>query len=221
MSSSDRLHPKSRTQTDHSSGSSLEMGDLPAEPEQANTHPIHRAHKGFKIAKGIRIRPFHILSICWRTASPASKVVNMLWPTVPVALAIKYSDGDLHLPIFILSYIAMVPCANLIGFASYESTRKMPKVLGHLVETTLSGLPEMILLLVLLFNEEYTVIQAAILGSILATLLLCLGMCFFCGGLLHSEQDFNGAVSELGSDILLTAYVISAHLFNKKIILCH
>lgn len=96
----------------------------------------------------------------------------MLWPTVPVALAITYSYGDLHLAIFILSYIAMVPCANLIGFASFESTRKMPKVLGHLVETSLAGLPELILLLVLLFHNEYEVILAAVLGSILATLLL-------------------------------------------------
>lgn len=81
----------------------------------------------------------------------------------------------------------------------------MPKVLGHLVETALAGLPEMILLLVLLFHDAYKVIQAAVLGSILATLLLCLGMCFFCGGLIYSEQSFNGAISELGSDLLLTA----------------
>jgi Ca2+:H+ antiporter len=167
----------------------------------------YETHRGFKIAKGVRIRPMHILSICWRTASPVSKCVNMLWPLVPIALAIKYSREDLHLEIFILSYLAMIPCANLIGFASQESTRKLPKVLGHLVETVLASTPEMILLLVLLCQKQYTVIQAAILGSILATLLLCLGACFLCGGLIYSEQSFHGAVSELGSDLLLTAYV--------------
>ena len=89
--------------------------------------------------------------------------------------------------------------------ASHESTRKLPKVLGHLVETLLASTPEMILLLTLLCKKQYTVIQAAVLGSILATLLLCLGMCFLCGGLIYSEQTFNGAVSELESDLLLTA----------------
>lgn len=148
----------------------LEMGILPR--EEQSTNPIHKPHEGWKCSKRIRIRPSHMLSICWRTATPTSRVVNMLWPTVPVALAITYSYGDLHLAIFILSYIAMVPCANLIGFASFESTRKMPKVLGHLVETSLAGLPELILLLVLLFHNEYEVILAAVLGSILATLLL-------------------------------------------------
>ena len=39
--------------------------------------------------------------------------------------------------IFALCYIAMVPCANLIGFAGQELARKMPRVFGILVETTL------------------------------------------------------------------------------------
>lgn len=164
-------------------------------------------HRGIKLAKGIRIRPLHILSICWRTASPVSKFVNMLWPLAPTALAIKYARGDLHLVIFIMSYIAMVPCANLIGFASRESTQKLHKVLGHLIETVLTSTPEMTLLIILLYNKQYAVIQAAVLGSILATLLLCLGLCFFFGGLLYSEQKFHPAVSELGNDLLLTAYV--------------
>jgi hypothetical protein len=166
-------------------------------------------HRGFKIAKGVRIRPMHILSICWRTASPASKCVNLLWPLVPTAITLQYTHpNDLHLLVFIMSYLAMVPCANLIGFASHECTRKLPKVLGHLVEIVLASTPETILLLVLLHKKQYVVIQAAVLGSILATLLLCLGVCFFCGGLIYSEQTFNRAVSELGSDLLLTAYVL-------------
>lgn len=175
-------------------------------------------HRGFKLAKGIRIRPMHILSICWRTASPASKCVNLLWPLVPTAIVLQYTHpDDLHLLVFILSYLAMVPCANLIGFASHESTRKLPKVLGHLIEIILASMPETILLLVLLSKKQYYVIQAAALGSLLATLLLCLGVCFLCGGLIYSEQTFNGAVSELGSDLLLTAYVLPFRFFNRAV----
>jgi Ca2+:H+ antiporter len=176
------------------------LNEIPSSVGFDNVH-----HRGFKVAKGVRIRPMHILSICWRTASPASKCVNLLWPLVPTAIALQYTRQDLHLIVFIMSYLAMVPCANLIGFASHESTRKLPKVLGHLVEIILASTPEMILLLVLLRKKQYVVIQAAVLGSLLATLLLCLGVCFFCGGLIYSEQTFNGAVSELGSDLLLTA----------------
>lgn len=53
----------------------------------------------------------------------------------------------------------------------------------------------------------FNVIKAAILGSILATMLLCLGLCFFAGGLRHEEQTFSDAISEAGSGLLLTAYV--------------
>jgi Ca2+:H+ antiporter len=49
------------------------------------------------------------------------------------------------------------------------------------------------------------VIQAAILGSILATMLLCLGMCFIAGGFTRHEQVFSEAVSEAGSGLLLVA----------------
>jgi Ca2+:H+ antiporter len=49
------------------------------------------------------------------------------------------------------------------------------------------------------------VIQAAILGSILATMLLCLGACFIAAGLKREETQFSEAVSEAGSGLLLTA----------------
>jgi Ca2+:H+ antiporter len=105
------------------------------------------------------------------------------------------------LAIFILNYIAMVPCANLIGFAGQELARKLPKVFGILIETTLGSVVE----IVLLNHNEFAVIRAAILGSILATLLLCLGMCFVAGGIRHPEQEFDEVVSEVGNGLLLTA----------------
>lgn len=49
------------------------------------------------------------------------------------------------------------------------------------------------------------VIQAAILGSVLATMLLCLGLCFVAAGLKREETHFSEAVSESGSGLLLTA----------------
>lgn len=59
-----------------------------------------------------------------------SMVVNILWPFVPAAIALHFARPDLHLWKFTLNYIAMVPTANLIGFAGQELARKLPKVLG-------------------------------------------------------------------------------------------
>jgi Ca2+:H+ antiporter len=192
--------------------------DIPAETparEEGQVLPVHRVnHNGHKITKYIApdgesgrkgIHPFHFFKICWSSASDVSRAVNVLWPVVPAALAVRYARPELHLTIFILNYIAMVPCANLIGFSGQELARKLPRVFGVLLETTLGSVVEIVLFMVLLKHEKYQVIQAAILGSILATLLLCLGMCFFVGGMRSSEQHFEEAVSEVGSGLLLTA----------------
>lgn len=129
---------------------------------------------------------------------------------MPVAIAVRYAT-DNHLAIFILSYLAMVPCANLLGFAGQELGRKVSHVYGVLTETTLGSLVEIILFMVLISRSGedgvnyIQVIKAAILGSILATMLLCLGICFVVGGLRRHENTFSSAVSETGSGLLLMA----------------
>ncbi|OWP03534.1 hypothetical protein B2J93_7552 [Marssonina coronariae] len=143
--------------------------------------------------------------ICWRSTSRASRICNIFWPVVPAAIAVKYTRPDLGLAIFILNYVAMIPCANLIGFAGQELARKLHKVFGVLLETTLGSVVEIVMFIVLLKTNQFAVIQAAILGSVMATQLLCLGMCFVVGGLRHNELTFNEVVGEVGSDLLLTA----------------
>ena len=58
---------------------------------------------------------------------------------------------------------------------------------------------------VLLTRKKFIVIKSAILGSVLATMLLCMGLVFFFGGLRHTEQNFDEAISEAGSGLLLVA----------------
>jgi len=102
----------------------------------------------------------------------------------------------------------MVPSANLVGFGGQELARKLPTVLGVVLETTLGSLVEMILFIVLLVKngeQGVPIVQAAILGSILANLLLCMGLCFFFGGLRRHEQTFHDAVSDIGSNLMLVA----------------
>ena len=76
------------------------------------------------------IHPWHFLRIGFRSTSRASMIVNALWPFVPAAIAIHFARPDLHVWIFALNYIAMVPAANLLGFAGQELARKLPKVFG-------------------------------------------------------------------------------------------
>jgi Ca2+:H+ antiporter len=117
-----------------------------------------------------------------------------------------------------MSYIAMVPTANLLGFAGQEFARKVPKVAGILIETTFGSIVEIVLFIVLIAKHRaeegngdegnmIPIIQAAILGSILTNLLLCLGFCFFAGGIRQHEsnQKFHAVISEVGNGLLLVA----------------
>lgn len=149
--------------------------------------------------------PLLFLRICWRSASRASRICNVFWPVVPAAIIVRYTRPDLHTLIFILNYAAMIPCANMIGFTGRELSRKINKVLGLLIEATIGSVVEIVMFMVLIRHNEFDVIKAAILGSILTTQLLCLGMCFFVGGLRHNELEFSSMIGEVGSGLLLTA----------------
>jgi Ca2+:H+ antiporter len=162
---------------------------------------------------GIQLR--HFLAIIWKSSCTVSMLVNFLWPFVPIAI-ISHFATDHHLFTFAMSYIGMVPSANLLGFAGQEFARKMPKVAGILIETTFGSIVEIILFVLLVAKHSVEegngdegnmipIIQAAILGSILTNLLLCLGLCFFFGGIKHQSQKFHPVVSEVGNGLLLVA----------------
>ena len=81
------------------------------------------------------VHPLHFFRICFRSSNTVSKYVNVLWPFVPVALALHFyarasHREDLSPWVFAFNYIAMVPTANLIGFAGQQLAWKLPKVFG-------------------------------------------------------------------------------------------
>ncbi|KAL9050357.1 MAG: hypothetical protein Q9162_006671 [Coniocarpon cinnabarinum] len=235
-----RSHRSARNSVDQSAAA-MEMSRMPGDsittpphrdmdekPRHEHTLPhmnlqYHRHPK----TKGIKhagesgrswIHPWHFTRICFRSSCTLSMMVNVLWPVVPAAIAVHFALPEHHTLIFTLAYIAMVPAANLIGFAGQELARKLNPVFGVLLETTLGSIVELILLITLIVKHHQhqndptnnaeitiTVIRAAILGSILANLLLCLGLCFISGGIMHEEQVFHEAISEVGSNLLLVA----------------
>jgi len=175
--------------------------------------PTSIAHEGESGRSGFH--PRHFLHVLWLSSCTVSSWVNVLWPFVPIAIVLNIVT-DAPLWIFAASYVAMVPSANLLGFAGQEFARKMPKVAGILIETAFGSIVEIILFIVLIAKHNVEegngdegnlipIIQAAILGSILTNLLLCLGLCFFFGGIRHHTQKFHSIVSEVGNGLLLVA----------------
>lgn len=98
-----------------------------------NKVPIR--HQGESGRSGVSPREF--LAITLRSSNAVSRYVNVLWPFVPAAFIVNYLDATSgnNVLVFSISYVAMVPCANLIGFAGQEFARKLPHVFGVLAET--------------------------------------------------------------------------------------
>lgn len=196
----------------------------PLLPSSGNHHSPHTfadgvAHEGESGRSGFSFA--HFFKIIALSSNPISRWVNYLWPFAIVAIVLQYATNS-HIAIFATSYIAMVPAANLLGFAGQEFARKMPKVAGILIETTFGSVVEIILFVALIVKHNpgtedgndngdegnlIPTIQAAIIGSIMTNLLLCLGLCFFVGGIRRHEknQKFHAVVSETGSGVLLVA----------------
>lgn len=174
-------------------------------------HRVTIAHEGESGRSGFH--PRHFFHVLWLSSCTVSKCVNVLWPFVPVAFLLRLLTRA-HLWTFAVSYVAMVPAANLLGFSGQEFARKMPnKVAGILIETTFGSIVEIILFVVLISKHNVDegngdesnlipIIQAAILGSILTNLLLCLGLCFFFGGIRWTTQKFHPIASEAVPDML-------------------
>ncbi|KAE8348060.1 Sodium/calcium exchanger protein-domain-containing protein [Aspergillus coremiiformis] len=213
-------HSSARQDRHENAGSPVLNATPPIESQAGSLLPTHnektslRRHGLFRIDTAGEsgrsgIHPIQFFRVCFKSTCTLSMLVNVFWPFVPAAIAIHFARPDLHIWIFALNYIAMVPSANLLGFAGGELAKKLPKVLGVLLETTLSSVVEIVLFMVLIHNDKngnlIPVIQAAILGSVLANLLLCLGLCFFFGGMGREHQSFHEAVSEVGTGLLLVA----------------
>ena len=147
----------------------------------------HRVnHNGHRVTSGIEpdgesgrkgFHPWHFLRVVWSSSSHISKWTNVLWPFTIAAMVLHFAYVEKSMWIFITAYIGMVPAANTLGFAGQELARKIPKVIGVVLETTLGSVVEIILFMTLISggHKNVPVIQAAILGSILANMLLCLG----------------------------------------------
>lgn len=194
-------------------------GHAPSERTSLLRHiiPTHVAPEGESNRSGFH--PKHFAQVAWRSGSNVGKYVNILWLIVPIAFIMHFAAPKHPLVVFILAYIAMIPVANLLGFAGQEYARKMPKVSGILIETAFGSIVEIILFITLIAKHKtghgggssehgnlIPVIQAAILGSILTNLLLCLGACFLVGGWdKRHAQKFHASISEAGTGMLCVA----------------
>ncbi|CAO3608625.1 unnamed protein product [Cunninghamella blakesleeana] len=106
---------------------------------------------------------------------------------------------------FILNFIAIVPLAKLLGFATEDISLRTGEIIGGLLNASFGNAVELIISIMALVQNLVVVVQASMLGSILSNLLLVLGMCFFGGGIKFKEQTFNVTAAQTSASLLFIA----------------
>ncbi|KAL6889417.1 Sodium/calcium exchanger domain-containing protein [Trichoderma longibrachiatum] len=133
---------------------------------------------------------------------------NVLLVFVPVGIIVANVGNVNSGLVFAMNCIAVIPLAGLLSFATESVALKMGDALGALLNVTFGNAVELIIFIIALVKDEIRIVQASLLGSILANLLLILGMGFFLGGLRFREQVYNSTVTQM-SACLLSLSVIS------------
>ncbi|KAF8674724.1 Sodium/calcium exchanger protein [Rhizoctonia solani] len=127
--------------------------------------------------------------------------LNILLVFVPVSWACHFT-GQQPTIIFIFSFLAIIPLAALLGFATEELALRVGQTLGGLLNATFGNAVELIIAILALVRGELRVVQASMLGSILSNCLLVLGMCFFAGGIRFHEQGYGVRAAQLNISLL-------------------
>ncbi|KAL4889936.1 Sodium/calcium exchanger protein-domain-containing protein [Aspergillus ambiguus] len=126
--------------------------------------------------------------------------VNILLVFVPVGIAVE-AAGLSPAIIFAMNAVAIIPLAGLLSHATECVASRLGDNLGALINVTFGNAVELIIFIALVKNE-IRIVQASLLGSILANLLLILGMAFLLGGLRFQEQIYNSTVTQMSACLL-------------------
>ncbi|KAL2141686.1 hypothetical protein VTI28DRAFT_2096 [Corynascus sepedonium] len=131
--------------------------------------------------------------------------INILLLAAPVGIAINYIPSVSRVAVFVVNFIAIVPLAAMLGFATEEIALRTGETMGGLLNATFGNAVELIIAIIALVHDEVVIVQTSLIGSILSNLLLVLGMCFFLGGLRRQEQFFNTTVAQTAASLLALA----------------
>ena len=113
-------------------------------------------------------------------------------------------------PAFVAAALALALLAAAVGRAVDALGDRVSPAATGILQSALGNLPELLILVFALKAGLTTVVQATLVGSILANVALVLGIAFVTGGLKHGTQRFSGvAARELGLNLLLAVAALA------------
>lgn len=108
---------------------------------------------------------------------------------------------------FILSALAIIPLAGLMGEATEEISFYSGPRIGGFLNATFGNATELIISFFALKAGLFEVVKASISGSVIGNILLVLGASMLAGGIKYKTQAFNKQALEVNSSMLLFAVI--------------
>ncbi|EMC97781.1 hypothetical protein BAUCODRAFT_66859 [Baudoinia panamericana UAMH 10762] len=183
------------------------MGSTLQRPKNSKGQPYSEDSRAW-----VRL-PALFLRLTWETLS--SNYVNVLLVFVPVGIVLGALEMN-PTAVFIVNFLAIVPLAALLSFATEELSVKLGQTIGGLMNATFGNAVELIVSIVALTKGEIRIVQSSMLGSILSNILLVLGCCFIASGARRLESTFNATVASTMSSLMAvaaTSLIIPATLY--------
>ncbi|KAJ7152024.1 calcium/proton exchanger [Mycena filopes] len=144
----------------------------------------------------------------WASIKNIARASILVWlsPFILVALLfgwVKVTTNDVV--IFIICFIAIIPLAKLLAFATDELSLRVGQSLAGFLNATLGNLVELLVAVQALGHCELGIVQSSLIGSMLSNLLLVLGMSCLVGGVKYSEQGFAAGAAQVNNSLLLVS----------------
>jgi len=120
---------------------------------------------------------------------------------------------------FVVAACAIAGLARLVGSATEQLGGRLGSAGAGAIQSALGNLPELFIALFALHDGLVTLVQAALIGSVLANSVLVLGIAFTVGGLRHGTQAFDSPRARIIATLtVLAAAILSvpslAHAFH-------
>eukprot|EP00916_Digyalum_oweni_P022073 GHVL01036642.1.p1 GENE.GHVL01036642.1~~GHVL01036642.1.p1 ORF type:complete len:375 (+),score=41.50 GHVL01036642.1:39-1163(+) len=127
-------------------------------------------------------------------------ILSFLTIFVPLGFLSYYLKWG-HLWVFTMNFMSIVPLAWLLGKATEDLSISNHSI-GGLLNATFGNIVEMLICIAGLRQNQITVVQCTLMGSILSNLLLVMGTAFFLGGWFYKIQEYSAVAASTHCSLL-------------------
>jgi Ca2+:H+ antiporter len=135
-----------------------------------------------------------------------SSAIYILLIFAPIAAALEFAHAD-HLVLFVVSAIALIPLAKLIGDSTEHLSTHYGPTAGSLLNVTFGNAAEIIIAVTAISAGLLDLVKASITGAIIGNILLILGLSVIAGGFRYKEQSFSRENIGIQSSMLFLAII--------------